>query len=88
MATEEKTQVSQAHMDERFNEILGYIDTAVGTLTTEMDRQFKEVRGEIAEVRGAMDRQFQEFNGKLDNIQSDVQAIKDHLLGDKHDDET
>ena len=25
----------------------GYIDTAVDTLTTEMDRQFKKVRGDI-----------------------------------------
>ena len=45
--------------------VIGYVDTAVDTLTQEMDRQFKEVHSK-------MDTRFQAVNDKLD-------LILDHL---------
>ena len=60
MTTERQTAVTKTELDEsletNFNDLQGYIDTAVGTLTEEMDRQFKEVRGDIAKL----DRRFDE----------------------------
>ena len=48
MATEQQTAVTKAELDEsletNFNDMKGYVDTAVDTLTVEMDRQFKESR--------------------------------------------
>ena len=79
MATEEKTQVSQAHMDKRFDEMGGYIDTAVETLTEEMDRRFKEVGGEIAAVRGEMDRRFKEVRGDIKALDSKLDTIISRL---------
>ena len=46
------------------------IDTAVDTLTVEMDRQFKEVRTDIAALRTDMDQQFKEVHGKMDAMEA------------------
>jgi hypothetical protein len=47
MATEQQTAVTKAELDEsletNFSDMKGYVDTAVDTLTEEMDRQFKEL---------------------------------------------
>ena len=42
-----KAEVKRAQEDLKLTVTHGYIDTAVDTLTTEMDRQFKKVRGDI-----------------------------------------
>ena len=48
MATEQQTAVTKAGLDEsletNFNDMQGYADTAVDTLTAEVDRQFREFR--------------------------------------------
>ena len=48
MATEQQTAVTKAELDEsletNFNDMKGYADTAVDTLTAEVDRQFREFR--------------------------------------------
>lgn len=49
-------------------EIHGYIDTAVETLTEEMDRQFGEVKARL----DGMD-------GKLDALAQDMQSLKDYI---------
>ena len=48
-----------------------YVDTAVDTLTEEMDRQFKEVRGDIAKLDEKVDKRFDEV----------LQAIRGHSHG-------
>ena len=75
MATEEKTQVSQAHMDERFDEMRGYIDTAVETLTAEMDRQFKAVRSEIQGLRKDMNSRMDTLESKFDTLEGLVRQL-------------
>ena len=75
MATEEKTQVSQAHVDERFDEMRGYIDTAVETLTEEMDRQFKEVRGEIQGLRREMNSRMDTLESKSDTLEGLIRQL-------------
>jgi hypothetical protein len=54
MATEQQTAATKADLDASFNDMKGYVDTAVDTLTTEMDRQFKQERQH-------MDRRFDEI---------------------------
>ena len=43
-------------LDANLETIQGYVDTAVDTLTTEMDRQFREVRGDIAQLDTKVDQ--------------------------------
>ena len=59
-------------LDTRFDEMHGYIDTAVDTLTEEMDRQVKEVRGDIARLQ-------QETNNRFDEVMQELREIKGRL---------
>ena len=45
MATEQQMAVTQDDLAIGLDAVIGYVDTAVDTLTKEMDRQFKEGRG-------------------------------------------
>ena len=63
---------TKGDLDTSFEDMRGYVDTAVGTLTVEMDRQFKEVRGDIKHLQD-----------DVTMIKDDVKAIKENLLGPK-----
>ena len=71
MATEQEVAVTKADLDASVEVTHGYIDTAVDTLTAEMDRQFKEVCGDIARLDAKVDRRFDEV----------LKAIKEHQHG-------
>ena len=51
MATDQQTAVTKAELDEsletNFNDMKGYVDTAVDTLTKEMDQQFKALNEKL-----------------------------------------
>ena len=82
MATEQQTTVTKAELEEsletNFNDMKGYVDTAVATLTEEMDRQFKEVRGDIAKLDAKVDKRFDEV---IQSIKSLETLIKEHTHG-------
>ena len=42
--TDQHAPATKADLDASFEDMRGYVDTAVDTLTAEMDRQFKESR--------------------------------------------
>ena len=56
MATEQQTAVTKAELDASFEDMRGYVETAVETLTEEMDRQFKEVNGKLDSLEGKVDK--------------------------------
>ena len=68
MATTEQTAATKAELDASIALVGEYVDTAVDTLTAEMDRQFKEVRGDIKEFRSDIDKRFDEV----------LKAIREH----------
>ena len=47
MATEQQTAVSQADLAIGLDAVIGYVDTAVDTLTEEMDQQFKTLNTKL-----------------------------------------
>ena len=59
---------TKGDLDTSFEDMRGYVDTAVGTLTVEMDRQFKEVRGDIKHLQDDVtndQRRCEGYQGKL-----------------------
>ena len=54
MATKQQTAVTKADLDTsletNFADMKGYVDTAVDTLTEEMDQQFKQVNGKLDKI--------------------------------------
>ena len=71
MATDQQTAVTQDDLAIGLDAVIGYVDTAVDTLIEEMDRQFKEVRGDIAKLDAKVDKRFDEV----------LQAIREHSHG-------
>ena len=69
--TDQHAPATKADLDASFEDMRGYVDTAVDTLTVEMDRQFKEVRGDIAKLDAKVDKRFDEV----------LQAIREHSHG-------
>ena len=76
MATEQERAVSTDDLEKLDESIRGYIDTAVDTLTTDMDRQFKEVREDIRGLHTAFDTRFNVVERQLSEIKTDVKEIK------------
>ena len=60
--------VTKTDLDANLELVHDYVDTAVDTLTVEMDRQFKEVRSEMDRQFKGVDLQFEGVNSKLDKI--------------------
>ena len=50
MATEQQPAVTQDDLATGLDAVIGYVDTAVDTLTDEMDRQFKDVKGKLDKI--------------------------------------
>ena len=75
MATEQKTLAAKADLDASFEDMKGYVDTAVGTLTAEMDRQFKAVRGEIQGLRKDMNSRMDTLESKFDTLEGLVRQL-------------
>ena len=44
------TYVTKTDLDANLEVVHGYVDTAVDTLTAEMDRQFKDVNGKLDKI--------------------------------------
>ena len=71
MATVQQPTITKAELDANFDDMEGYVDTAIGTLTDEMDRQFKEVRGDIAQVDAKVDT----LDAKVDTLDAKVDTL-------------
>ena len=75
MATEQQTAVTKAQLDEsldkNFEAMRGYVDTAVDTLTEEMDRQFKALNTKLDT----------KFAAVIQSIKSLETLIKEHSHG-------
>ena len=69
--TDKDVPATKGDLDTSFEDMKSYVDTAVDTLTEEMDRQFKEVRGDIAKLDEKVDKRFDEV----------LQAIRGHSHG-------
>ena len=50
MATEQQTAATQEDLAAGLDAVIGYVDTAVDTLTEEMDQQFKQVNGKLDKI--------------------------------------
>ena len=75
-------QELDASLDTNFTGMKGYVDTAVDTLTVEMDRQFKELRGDMDRQFQKVTWRFQELTITLDAKFAEVlAAIRDHRHG-------
>lgn len=64
-------------------ETLSGLTHAVGNRFDKIDRQFKEVREDIAELRGDTERQFKDVRGQLDQMQDKLDHIE-HLILEEH----
>ena len=48
--TDQYAPATKADLDASFEGMRGYVDTAVDTLTEEMDQQFKQVNGKLDKI--------------------------------------
>ena len=48
--TNKDAPATKGDLDESFEDMKGYVDTAVDTLTEEMDRHFKQVNGKLDKI--------------------------------------
>ena len=48
--TDQHAPATKADLDASFEDMRGYVDTAVDTLTEEMDQQFKQVNGKLDKI--------------------------------------
>ena len=60
MASTSTLPATKQGLDTSFEDMRGYVDTSVDTLTAEMDRQFMEVQGKITELSAKLDAKFAE----------------------------
>ena len=48
--TNKDAPATKSDLDTSFEDMRGYVDTAVDTLTEEMDQQFKQVNGKLDKI--------------------------------------